>query len=130
MRRSLQGAPPNLLKVFLRASLRCRSAPRGVGVASSSLCDRPPPRAAFVPETVLASRKRRDALRAEALAARKAEKSAGKVRRAGELKRAEAYLKGAFSGCCAGRGDERARAAGSVSGEGEARLLNLARLCD
>ncbi len=78
----------------------------------------------------MVDRKRNEALRAEVLAARKNEKRAGQERRKGELKRAEAYLKGEFSGCCAGRGDERARAAGSVSGEGEARLLNLARLCD
>jgi hypothetical protein len=50
----------------------------------------------FVPETLLKARKRRDDLRAAALASRKDEKVAGKKRRGDELKRAEDYLKGAF----------------------------------
>ena len=48
----------------------------------------------FVPETILKARKRRDDLRVAVAAARKVEKGAAKVRRAGELKRAETYLKG------------------------------------
>jgi hypothetical protein len=48
----------------------------------------------FVPETILKARKRRDDLRVAVAAARKEEKGAAKVRRAGELKRAESYLKG------------------------------------
>lgn len=55
---------------------------------------RPPfsPRS-FVPETVLKRRKARDALLTQVAAERKAEKANGKVRRAGMLKRAEAYVK-------------------------------------
>jgi hypothetical protein len=49
-----------------------------------------------VPETILKSRKQRDALLATAKAARKEEKAKSKVRRAGMLKRAEAYMTGAF----------------------------------
>ncbi len=47
----------------------------------------------FVPETVLKRRKARDALHTQVAAERKAEKANGKVRRAGMLKRAEAYVK-------------------------------------
>ena len=54
-----------------------------------------PPTHSFVPETVLKSRKQRDALLADAKAARKAEKVKSKDRRAGMLKRAEAYMAGA-----------------------------------
>ena len=53
-----------------------------------------------MPETILKSRKQRDALLATAKAARKEEKAKSKVRRAGMLKRAEAYMTGAFvCGC-------------------------------
>jgi large subunit ribosomal protein L7e len=45
-----------------------------------------------VPETILKKQKAREALRAKAVEARKAEKAAGKVRRAGMFKRAEQYV--------------------------------------
>ena len=75
------------------------------------------PLSSFVPETVLKSRKQRDALLASAKAARKEEKTKGKARRAGMLTRAEQYMNGAsFGGCfCAAR----ALAGGSAQlGEG------------
>ena len=56
------------------------------------------PPSSFVPETVLKSRKRRDELRAAALAARKEERVKAKTRRSGELKRAETYLAGELGG--------------------------------
>ncbi len=49
-----------------------------------------------MPETVLKARKRRDDLRVAVNDARKTEKAQAKLRRAGELKRAEAYMKGAW----------------------------------
>ena len=69
--------------------------------APLTLCRPPPcltfaPLYSFVPETILKSRKQRDALTAAAAAARKAEKVVSKTRRAGMLKRAEEYLNGAF----------------------------------
>ena len=54
-----------------------------------------PPQFSFVPETILKARKAREELKTAVIAARKEEKAAGKLRRAGELKRAESYLKGA-----------------------------------
>ena len=56
------------------------------------------PLCSFVPETVLKSRKQRDALLASAKAARKDEKAKSKTRRAGMLTRAEQYMNGASLG--------------------------------
>lgn len=47
----------------------------------------------FAPESILKKRKAREELRAKALASRAEEKKAAKTRRAGMLKRAEAYVK-------------------------------------
>jgi len=83
----------------------------------------------FAPESILKKRKAREELRAKALASRAEEKKAAKTRRAGMLKRAEAYVKeytAAEKELVAAR--RAARASGDFFVDPEAKLAFVVRI--
>jgi len=83
----------------------------------------------FVPESILKKRKAREELRAKAVGERKTEKAAGKERRKGMFKRAEAYLKEYQTAERAIIDAKRAaRAAGDFFVEPEAKLALVVRI--
>jgi len=86
-------------------------------------------KASFVPESILKKRKAREELRAKAVGERKTEKAAGKERRKGMFKRAEAYLKEYQTAERAIIDAKRAaRAAGDFFVEPEAKLALVVRI--